>query len=106
DGGSKRSDRSISPTDSFFSYDFRAAICSRCADRGGERLAIAENSFAGDRLHGIRAHGSHALQSARWLVAWLTQHAHCVATLACIKIVGRRFADPEFCRISTGRVRN
>ena len=34
-------------------------------DRGGERLAIAENSFASDRLHGIRAHGSHAFQPAR-----------------------------------------
>ena len=55
----------ISSVDSFFSYDFRAAVCSRCADRGGERLAIAENSFASDCLHGIRAHGSHAFQPAR-----------------------------------------
>ena len=55
----------ISPVDSFFSYNFRAPLCSCCADRGGERLAIAENSFAGDRLHGIRAHGSHAFQPGR-----------------------------------------
>ncbi len=55
----------ISSVDSFFSYDFRAPLCSCCADRGGERLAIAENSFAGDRLHGVRAHGSHAFQSGR-----------------------------------------
>ena len=55
----------ISSVDSFFSYDFRAPLCSCSADRGGERLAIAENSFASDRLHGVRAHGSHAFQPAR-----------------------------------------
>ena len=54
----------ISSVDSFFSYDFRASLCACSAGRGGERLAIAENSFAGDRLHGIRAHGSHAFQPA------------------------------------------
>ena len=55
----------ISSVDSFFSYDFRAPLCSGSADRGGERLALAENYFAGDRLHGLRANGSHAFQSAR-----------------------------------------
>ena len=55
----------ISSVNSFFSYDFRAPLCSCCADRGRERLAIAQNSFAGDRVHGVRAHGSHAFQPAR-----------------------------------------
>ena len=61
----KRTSWPISSVDSFFSYGFRAPLCSCCADRGRERLAIAENSFAGDRLHGIRAHGSHAFQPGR-----------------------------------------
>ena len=61
----KRTDWPISSVDSFFSYDFRAPLCSCSADRGGERLAIAENSFTGDRLHGIRTHGSHAFQPGR-----------------------------------------
>ena len=47
----KRTHWPISSVDSFFSYGFRAPLCSCRADRSRERLAIAENSFAGDRLH-------------------------------------------------------
>ena len=61
----KRTGGTIPSVDSFFSYDFRVAVCSCCAGRSRERLAIAENFFAGDCLHGVRAHGSHAFQPAR-----------------------------------------
>src|SRR5439155_23318971 len=64
---SKRVTKPISPVDSFFAHDFRAPLCSRRAYRGRGRMAIAENYFASDRLHGVRAHGSHAFQPARLL---------------------------------------
>src|SRR5262249_45229486 len=60
-----RTNCAISSVDSFFPHDFRAPLCSCCADRGCARVAIAENSLASDRLHGICAHGGHAFQSAR-----------------------------------------
>src|SRR5262249_10685812 len=65
DTSRKRTNWPISPVDSFFSYDFRAPLCSCCADRGCKRVAIAENSFASDRVYGVRADGSNALQPAR-----------------------------------------
>ena len=61
----KRVTQPISPVDSFFAHDFRAPLCSRRAYRSRGRMAIAENYFASDRLHGVRAHGSHAFQPAR-----------------------------------------
>ncbi len=50
----------FSATDSFFAHNFCAAICSRGAHCGRERLAVIENFCSGYRLHGVRAHRSDA----------------------------------------------
>ena len=61
----KRTNRPISSVDPFLSYNFRASLCSWRADRGCEWVAIVKNSLLSDRLHGVRADGSHAFQPAR-----------------------------------------
>lgn len=84
--------------DSIFAHGFRAAVCSWCARCGGEWLALIPNITSGPRLHDFRAHGGHAFQSLRRLVARSTQPAHGFKAFASLKIGGRRIARRQFGR--------
>src|SRR2546429_7932837 len=57
---SRRTGFAFSATDSFFPHNFCAAICSRGAHCGRERLAVVESFCSGCRLHGVRAYRSDA----------------------------------------------
>src|SRR5262249_38579237 len=61
----KRTSRSLFAADSLFAHRFRPAVVSWRPHLSGEWLAFADNFLAGDRLHGLRAHVSHAFQPAR-----------------------------------------